>query len=248
MERAPGTRPYWLTAFLDLPARVFHPTADFWAAITGFGRSTSRGSDGEFATLMPLEGAAYLKVQRIGGAPRLHLDVHVADVAATAELAVRLGGRVAADPGLGYLVLLSPGGFVFCLVNHEAGGRPPAPTWPDGHHSRVDQVALDLPRDVHATETAFWAALLDEPVQQLSGDEFSAIDRRPDVPMRVLLHRLDEPSGRTRAHLDLATDDVAAEVARHLELGAELVREHAGWNVLRDPARLPYCVTGRAPV
>lgn len=247
MERAPGTRPYWLTAFLDLPARVFDPATDFWAAVTGHPRSAARGPGAEFATLVPAEGAEYLKVQRIGGTPRIHLDVHVADVPATAELAADLGARVVADPGSGYLVLTSPSGFVFCLVAHKAGTPPPPAGWPGGHRSRVDQVALDLPRDVHGVEAAFWSALLDEPVRALSGDEFSAIDRRPGLPLRVLLHRLDEPSGRTRAHLDLATDDVPAEVARHVALGAELIAVRDGWTVLRDPARLPYCVTGRDP-
>ena len=108
-------------------------------------------------------------------------------------------------------------------------------------------MALDLPRDVHEVEGGFWSALLDEPVRALSGDEFSAIDRRPELPMRVLLHRLDEPTGRTRAHLDLATDDVAAEVARHVALGAQIVGVRDSWTVLRDPVRLPYCVTGRDP-
>ena len=247
MERAPGTRPYWLTAFLDLPARVFDPATDFWSAVTGFPRSAVRGSDGEFATLRPPQGAEYVKVQRIGGAPRIHLDVHVRDVPATATLAAGLGARVAADPGSGYLVLTSPGGFVFCLVGHAAGETPPPATWPGGHRSRVDQVALDLPRDVHDLEAEFWSALLDEPVRALSGDEFSAIDRRPEFALRVLLHRLDEPFGRTRAHLDLATDDVPAEVARHVALGARHVADHDGWTVLRDPAGLAYCVTGRDP-
>ncbi len=247
MDRDPGTRPYWLTAFLDLPERVFGSNTDFWAAVTGFARSAVRGPTGEFATLLPDPGTEYLKVQRIHGAPRLHLDVHVPDVPATGELAVGLGAQLVADAGLGYLVLLSPSGFVFCLVNHDGGARPPAATWPDGHRSRVDQVALDLPTDVHAGESAFWAALLDAPVRPLGGDEFSAIDRRPELPLRVLLHRLDEPRGKTRAHLDLATDDRPAEVARHLSLGSELVRADNDWTVLRDPAGLPYCVTDRDP-
>lgn len=243
-----ATRPFWLSAFIDLPGARFGVTTAFWAAVTGYALSPLRGRDREFGTLVPGDGDDYLRVQRLGDeVPRLHLDVHVPDPDAAADRAVALGADAVADQGFGYRVLRSPGGLVFCLVRHPNGTRPPAVTWPSGHRSRVDQVALDLPRDVHAVESAFWSALLDEPVRALSGDEFTAVDRRPNLPLRLLLHRLDEPTGPTRAHLDLATDDVAAEVARHVARGAAHVRDHDGWTVLRDPSGLPYCVTGRDP-
>ena len=240
-----ATRPFWLSAFLDLPAEAFDAATAFWASVTGYPLSPLRGDDLEFGTLVPPAGDDYLRVQRVGSSARIHLDVHVTDPAQAARRALRLGATLLADRG--YQVLSSPSGFVFCLVNHTAGVRPHAARWPGGHLSRVDQVALDLPRDVHESESDFWAELLGEAARPLSGDEFSAVDRRPELPLRLLLHRLDEPTGATRAHLDLATDDVAAEVARHLELGAEWVRDHDGWTVLRDPAGLLYCVTGRDP-
>jgi hypothetical protein len=41
---------------------------------------------------------------------------------------------------------------------------------------------------------------------------------------------------------------VPAEVARHIELGAQVVREVPGdWTTLRDPAGREYCVTARSP-
>ena len=238
------TRPFWLSVFLDLPGTTFDPAVAFWAAVTGYSLSRLRGAHHEFGTLVPSVGDDYLRVQRVGDeAARLHLDVHVPDPGAAATRAVELGATALADPGLGYRVLRSPGGLTFCLVTHPSRTRPPATTWPDGNRSLVDQVALDLPQDVHDVESAFWAALLHEPVRSFGDAEFSAIDRRPELPVRVLLQRLDEPTGQARAHLDLATDDVTTEVARHLALGAEHIRDHEQWTVLRDPSGLVYCVT-----
>lgn len=241
------TRPFWLSAFLDLPSGSWETGVKFWAAVTGYQLSPPRGLDDEFATLVPPEGDDYLRVQRIGGAARLHLDLHVPEPDAAARRAVRLGATPLGDPGLGYRVLTSPGGLVFCLVSHPSAVRPAATTWPAGHRSQVDQVALDLPRDLHTAESGFWAAMLGADVRSLTGDEFSAIDRRPELPLRLLLHRLNESTGRTRAHIDLATDDRAAEVGRHCDLGAKVVRQLEQWTVLRDPAGLVYCVTDRRP-
>ncbi len=241
------TRPFWLSAFLDLPSESWEAGVRFWAAVTGCRLSPPRGPDDEFATLVPPAGDDYLRVQRIGGPARLHLDVHVPEPDAAALRAVRLGATLLDDPGLGYRVLTSPGGLVFCLVSHPSAVVPASTTWPGGHRGKVDQVALDLPRDVHAAESEFWTAMLGSDVRALTGDEFSAIDRRPELPLRLLLHRLDEPTGRTRTHLDLATDDRATEVRRHRDLGAEVVRQRDQWTVLRDPAGLVYCVTERRP-
>lgn len=43
------------------------------------------------------------------------------------------------------------------------------------------------------------------------------------------------------AHIDLATEDVAALVARAVELGAEPAAPHEDWAVLRSPCGLPFC-------
>jgi Glyoxalase-like domain len=41
---------------------------------------------------------------------------------------------------------------------------------------------------------------------------------------------------------------VDAEVQRHVELGARVVRRVPGdWTTLADPAGREYCVTGRSP-
>jgi hypothetical protein len=42
-------------------------------------------------------------------------------------------------------------------------------------------------------------------------------------------------------HLDLAGPDVPAEVARHVALGATVVRVFPTWTMLQDPAGREYC-------
>jgi Glyoxalase-like domain len=43
--------------------------------------------------------------------------------------------------------------------------------------------------------------------------------------------------------LDIHTDDLAAGVERLEGLGAERVQQAHSWQVMRDPAGLPFCVT-----
>jgi hypothetical protein len=89
----------WLTVFLDFPADAFDSGVAFWREVTGSGLSPFRGTTGEFATLLPPAGDAYLHVQRItDGGSGHHLDLHVDPADGTLEdaaaLAVSLGARV----------------------------------------------------------------------------------------------------------------------------------------------------------
>ena len=86
----------WLTVFLDFPAGAFGAGVAFWAEVTGSTLSPFRGAAGEFATLLPPYGDAYLRVQRIAdGSGGHHIDLHVdpalASVDPAAERAVALG-------------------------------------------------------------------------------------------------------------------------------------------------------------
>jgi hypothetical protein len=65
--------------------------------------------------------------------------------------------------------------------------------------------------------------------------------------VQLLFQGLDEPDGPVRAHLDLGTDDVSAEVRRLVALGAADVGPGRGWHVLRDPMGQPFCVTVNSP-
>ena len=68
----------WLTLFLDFPAEAFDAGVAFWREVTGSELSPFRGPAGEFATLLPPDGDAYLRVQRTAdGSGGCHLDLHV---------------------------------------------------------------------------------------------------------------------------------------------------------------------------
>ena len=248
----------WITAFLDTTPAHWEVAHTFWTAVTGYGLSPFRGPDRELVTLVPPAGDGYLRMQRLGSGPaRVHLDLHVADRRAAAEAAVALGARELADRG--HVVMASPGGLPFCFVAPDGSVRPPAARWlMDGaaggsvagagatHASLVDQVALDIPAEHWESETRFWSALTGW-VAPPSTDEFAPLDRPAGQPLRLLPHRLGEPMGAVRAHLDLATSDRVAETVRHVALGAEVERATDQWTVLRAPDGRLYCLTDRRP-
>lgn len=240
--------PYWLTAFLDLPAAGFEPAVEFWSRLTGYAVSAWRGDHDEFATLLPPNADAHLKVQRLShGGPRVHLDVHVSDPGRAARVAQEHGaqphGNDARD--LGYVTLRSPGGLTFCFVSHRSSQPAEPGNWPGGR-SMVDQVCIDIRAADYDRECDFWSVMLGQPWRPSpTHPEFRRIPR-PGQPLQVLLQRLEE-STTTRAHLDLCADDRRAEVLRHEECGAQVEAEFDHWTVLRDPLDQPYCITDRSP-
>jgi hypothetical protein len=234
----------WLTAFLDLPHNAEAET--FWLEITRSRLSARRGEFQEFATLLPPDGDAYLRVQQVGGDGGCHLDIHVDDV--HDRTAVELGASVVDDPG-NIVVLRSPGGLPFCLVPHHGESVRPLPlTWPDGQTSLVDQLCIDIAPADFEREADFWSALTSWERRRAGLSEFDYLVRPEGMPLRLLLQRLDEPAPVVRAHLDLACDGRVPEVRRHQALGATFVRETDDWVTLLDPAGLPYCITTRDPV
>ena len=243
-----NTSPFWVSAFLDFAPEDFDGGVAFWQGVTGYELSERRGVDGAFATLVPPDGDDYLRVQRLGGGDgRVHLDLHVESPTMAAEAAIELGAQVLMRHEQGYVVLRSPGGFVFCFVRHHASQRPGPATWADGNRSSVDQVCIDMPAGVHQAEVAFWQALTGWEFLDSVSPEFSRLRPPDDQPLRWLLQRLDEPGGDVTAHLDLAADDREAEAARHVALGAAVARVHEGWTVMTDPVGTTYCITGRTP-
>lgn len=244
------TKVRWVTAFIDLPPEDHEAGTRFWSAVTGYAVSPPRGTEGEFTTLLPPVGDPFLKLQRVGSGRHIHLELHVHDLESMTGRAERLGAEVTQRLGP-YVVLRSPGGFVFCLVREKHAVRPGPTRWTYGHESLVDQVCLDIPAGAFDTECRFWSALTG---WQLRGSvrrpEFAHLVRPDTLPLRFLLQRLDgPPSAAVSAHLDLATDDREAEVRRHEHLGA--TRAPGGayphWTVMHDPTGARYCVTDRSP-
>ena len=150
-------------------------------------------------------------------------------------------------PGQEFEVHASPGGLPYCLVGGPESVSPRPATWADGNRSMVDQVCIDIPPDRWDAECRFWAELTGRELVQGGRREFRRLRTPAGQPLNVLLQRLDTGDGPVRAHLDLATDDRAAETRRHEALGARLVVEHEGWTVMRPPAGPVYCITRRVP-
>lgn len=108
------------------------------------------------------------------------------------------------------------------------------------HYSRLSKIVIDVPPAEHDRELAFWSAAVGQRLAQgvkypeyhgaaLHGGEFG-----------LLIQRLSHGPGRV--HLDIHTDDLAAEVARLEGLGAERVQRAHSWWIMRDPAGMLFCV------
>jgi hypothetical protein len=237
----PPRPPRWLTVFIDFPASEFDAGKGFWAAATGYELSAPRGEGGEFATLVPPAGDAYVKVQRLGeGLTRLHLDVHVDEPRVVAEQALALGAEVVDDHQHSYVVLRSPSGLVFCVVPAVDATVPPAAQWAGGQHSRLDQICLDVPQADYDDELAFWQELLGGQWKTRHADPLAT--RMADaaaIEVRLQPSILaSEPSG----HLHLATDNRPAEVSRLVGLGAMKRVDRGSWTLLEAVGGLAVCV------
>jgi hypothetical protein len=236
----------WLTALLDVPTDRFESDRRFWEAVTATKTTLEMG--GEFTTLVPDLGDAYLRMQPVTATPGgCHLDVHSDDPAGLAETVVGLGGRVERqEPEVS--VLRSPAGLRFRVVAWHGEQRRSLPqSWPEGHCSLVDQLCIDVPSDAFGAECDFWAELTGW-VHRAGLPGFRYLPRPDGMPLRLLLQRLDDPqAGSGRSHLDLACSDVAAECRRHEALGATVAYEGRVWTTLCDPAGIVYCITRRDP-
>ncbi|ANH38443.1 Glyoxalase-like domain protein [Nocardioides dokdonensis FR1436] len=246
----PVSSPTWVSAFLDLAAEELERGSAFWAQVTGTTLSAVRGAQHEFTTLVPTDGDDHLRIQRRdAGGSRVHLDLHVPDQAAAAAYAVELGAEVVRPEERedGFVVLVSPGGLSFCFVGQRATTRSRPTSWPAGHRSRVDQVSIDAPGRLLAAELAFWRDLTGWRLRRTAYPEFHQLEVPSSQPLQVLLQRLDDDATEVSVHLDLTTDDVGAELERHVALGARVLASHDHWTVLADPGGLRYCVAGDPP-
>ena len=242
----------WAYVFLDNAPDEVDASSAFWQAATSTRLSAPRGDDDQFATLLPEQGGAWLKVQRLDGLPpggRVHVDLAVDSDRSGLDGAVAratAGGAVVDLELDDVVVMRSPGGFPFCLTSWEAYGSPSGQVRSGSR--LLDQVCLDIPLDQHDREVGFWAVLTGWEVRGLGDDgEFSSLARPADVPVRLLLQRLDEESGPVRGHLDFASEDRDAEVAALVALGATAGKRYDDWTVMRDPVGRTFCVTDRKP-
>ncbi len=101
-------------------------------------------------------------------------------------------------------------------------------------------IVIDVPPAKHDRELAFWSAAVGQQLTQ--GDQYPEFHGAALHGQQVglLIQRLGHGPGRV--HLDIHTDDIAAEIARLEVLGATRVQQAHSWWILRDPAGLLFCV------
>jgi Glyoxalase-like domain len=238
----------WAHVFVDVPEELVAETVAFWSAVTGWPPGTPWAGHPEFVSLRPPDGRSYVHVQRIDGPARVHLDLLADDLDTDAVRLVELGAARHRRHEW-WQVMESPGGLPFCLCGDPDRPRPGPTRWPAGHRSRVAQLCLDVPDAAYDDELAFWAAATGWRHESGRRPEYDRLLPPEGSPLRLLVQRLgrDDPGTSTRAHVDIGTDDVAAEAARLESLGAKVRERIDHWVVFDDPAGLPFCVTPQPP-
>lgn len=240
-----GAVPTWLQLFLDVPRDRWDAALAFWPAATGWQLAPTRGEDGQFTTLIPPAGAAWVKLQAIDDPEaRVHVDLDAAD-RSTAVSRSLAAGATQQWVYSGVPVMRSPGGLLFCHTLSEPGRQ----VLDRSADLLLDQVCLDVPARLWDAETAFWSAITGRSLEAGSMPEFARLvdaDAAATAP-RILLQRLTTDAPGVSGHPDFAVRDRAATAARHQSLGAERIRDCEHWSVLRAPSGHVYCLTDRDP-
>ena len=109
------------------------------------------------------------------------------------------------------------------------------------HRSRLTSVVIDCAEGDYERGAAFWCAALGRPL--LPRDErFCSLRGRTGGEGSPYVGLQRVPSAERAIHLDIETDDVAAEVARLEKLGARVkarIRNHV---VMEAPSGHAFCV------
>jgi hypothetical protein len=110
------------------------------------------------------------------------------------------------------------------------------------HRSRIGIVLIDHPEDRYEANLAFWAAAAGRDVDRGAGNaEYASLGVIGTLHLEVQRTGIGTPP---RLHLDIETDDIEAEVARLVGVGATVDRRPEGFVVMRDPGGIVFCVVG----
>lgn len=107
------------------------------------------------------------------------------------------------------------------------------------HRSRLVGILIDTPAAQVGAEVDFWSGALGVPAYPAPGEEqyTALLGAVPDF--FTVVQSID---GAPRYHVDIETDDLAAEVARLTALGAEKVTQWKEAHTLRTPGGHLLCV------
>lgn len=113
------------------------------------------------------------------------------------------------------------------------------------HYSRLSKIVIDVPEHVHQPELTFWQGAMGLALTQFGRfPEYHGADLHgQDIGM--LVQRIG--GGHARMHVDIHTDNLAAEIARLEALGAKREFQAHSWWVMSDPAGLLFCVIPEDP-
>jgi hypothetical protein len=109
------------------------------------------------------------------------------------------------------------------------------------HQSRLCAILIDCKTSDVGAAARFWGEALGRPVDPdhpSSRGNYRMLETPPGEPI-VEIQRVDHES---RVHLDIETDDIAAEVARLERLGARVTERLERWTVMQAPTGQRFCV------
>ena len=109
------------------------------------------------------------------------------------------------------------------------------------HKSRIGTIVIDCQTQDVDDAARFWSAALGRPYQALAdtGDGNYRALEGPPGEVAILVQAVDHAS---RAHVDIETDDIDAEVRRLEALGATRVAFVKRWWVMQAPTGQRFCV------
>jgi hypothetical protein len=108
------------------------------------------------------------------------------------------------------------------------------------HRSRLGNIVIDCQTDDLLSAARFWSAALGYPLPESPEATSNFIQLvTPTDDVQVIIQRVrHEP----RAHLDIETDAIDAEVVRLERLGAVVVARKKEWTVMQAPTGQRFCV------
>lgn len=109
------------------------------------------------------------------------------------------------------------------------------------HHSRLCAILIDCNTADLGAAARFWAEALGRPVDPGhagSRGNYLMLRTPPGEPI-VQIQRVSHES---RVHIDIETDDIAAEVARLEKLGAKVAERLERWVVMEAPTGQRFCI------
>jgi hypothetical protein len=109
------------------------------------------------------------------------------------------------------------------------------------HRSRLAGFILDCRTENLEQAAQFWSAALGVPLKP-AAEEASPIYRQLMTGPNDLHMEVQQVDHESRVHIDIETDDIAAEVRRLEALGAKRVASVETWCVMQAPTGQKFCV------